>query len=818
MTNPVTDYSPLGGRGFPIKGEGTQEQKIYQQPTKEVEDDPYASLGGRDTVEDSSYSNDQEKSLFQYLTPIGQKFKEKYLSPKEGFESEGTGKALFRSLLQLPLGIVSKYLAPLEMLQPGIIQESLDDMEEYAIRNNLSEDEYNKLIEGVYEGANYLGTQAQAENYIEEKTGTPLRPHTRGQELARLGSFAGSISKSIPAALGAPLLSETLQEKTGLNSEASDMLSLMASGVYAGGKAYSPLRQGAKQGVKAIGQAGKELAPQIVEGAKALKEKAVDKINSPAQKKLSPSEKIVKFAVNEDIRPDERSTYGTAKEILNNLREEENQRLLSEEKPKEFRYPRPSAANENPAPLKDRVNVSDQQIGLRPTGSEGVDYSTSFKNKILKNISEREVYNDSNFAQGVQNEVQKVNDIVRTGLNELYDEARELNQGIQATYTRLPHELLNFIEDPQNIPARGANTNQLIKKTEDIIDRLATVERNENGDIESITGYKPISNQTLIDQMQELRELIDLPYIEGKSKNKFLPIIGQINSALENTARANGNGAAIDALQNANAAFSTWAQYFDNQYVNPFRRRSEGGYESLYKKAVIPDGFMALQDVLNQSTHGRELVKALQREIVNDKLEPYFKNPRNIPKEKLDKTLRNLEPIIGEREVEDIRKEFNSYARRYPNRFRIINKIPEGKVNKDLKAVSRVLEKTPEQIEANFNSRSGIQDLRERLSNNETNRNLFKKLQDQKILDILYEGKVKKTPTGKELSNVLNDRHNFELLSEMVGEEEAKAMRRASEALGNRIFTKQNIKTLGETTGKIILKGKIYHLVRAFSI
>jgi hypothetical protein len=52
----------------------------------------------------------------------------------------------------------------------------------------------------------------------------------------------------------------------------------------------------------------------------------------------------------------------------------------------------------------------------------------------------------------------------------------------------------------------------------------------------------------------------------------------------------------------------------------------------------------------------------------------------------------------------------------------------------------------------------------------------------------------------------------------MVGEEEAKAMRRASEALGNRIFTKQNIKTLGETTGKIILKGKIYHLVRAFSI
>lgn len=803
MTNPAVDYSSFGRPGFPVKM-GTKEQQVYQQPGVNEDEEDFSSLGRRAT-DAQEFSEEDKKSFFNYLTPLGQKFKEKYLTPKEGISSEGKGKSILRTLLQVPTGLFQKYTAPLEMLQPGVIQESLDDIEEYALRHNLSEEEYNKLVEGIYEGANYLGSQSQVENYIEEKTGLPLTPHTRGQELLRLGSFAKGIAptkaSSYAASAGAPALSETLRE-AGLNEEASDMLALLATGAGIGIGKSAKFKKGAKATGEAISTAAKDIKSSISEGGKPPPPLG------GREKRLTKPQKIERFAVPEEIPPGKRSSFEVADRILQNLKQERESQT-----PQEFSYPRPQKQNANPPPLQDRVTREYADgITQRPTPTRKPTNNESFTQSVLNDVSPYEVTNKLENGTAVKNEVLRVNDEVYSHINDLYNISRELNQGIESVHPELVNYLNREIQRLLQIPDRGSVSNRLLNSMTNIRNRLALVDE-EGG----VTGYLPISNQDLIAQIQELHQLVDFDFGEGRPKNVFRPLIRNMRQSVERTAAINGAEEAVNSLRRANQAYAEWANTFDNDLITPFRDLSNTEFEKLHDKSLRPADFRALSNILSQSTEGRRLLGSLQREIVDKSLSSYFDNMRNINSRSFNRSLNELTGIIGEEGVNNIRNQFIDYSRRLPNQARILKRYPE-ETSKTTNAVAKVTNLTPEQIEAKFNTRSGIREMRERLNKTDRQRQLFKEYQDQKILDILYEGEVKKSPTGTDLKRVINNKKNYELLREFVGEREAAALRHAAEALGDRTFSPENINKFAKTVGKIILKGKIYKLLKALPL
>ncbi len=82
-----------------------------------------------------------------------------------------------------------------------------------------------------------------------------------------------------------------------------------------------------------------------------------------------------------------------------------------------------------------------------------------------------------------------------------------------------------------------------------------------------------------------------------------------------------------------------------------------------------------------------------------------------------------------------------------------------------------------------MNKRSGIKQLREDL-NTPQKRATFERLKQQKIRSILREGNIEKEFTGDDLYRFLNKEHNYELLSEILGESETEALRQSAKEIG----------------------------------
>lgn len=780
MTNPVIDYSEFGSRATKSQ---PKEQQEYQQPPPRNEDEIDYSEFGTPASSTAEVTPQDRQNVFQYIKGIGKDFYSKYLAPKDGGEEEGIGKGLVRNLAQLPLGLFQKATAVLEMLQPGVIQESLDDIEEYAIKNHLSEEEYNKLVSGIYEGAQYLGSQSQVEEWIEEKTGAPLVPRTRAQELLRLGSFAKGITpgkmQSYAAATGVPAASIALEE-SGFTPEAADTLALLTSplSMFGASKISKSPISFPQKSINKLGEGGE--------------------VGSAApRKKLSKPQKIERFAVSEEIPPIERSSFEAAEDIL-----QEVERGKSKPPPLE-------TMSRSPSSLRGRVSLSNEPgSGVAEVPRTLPFTKEGLENSVLNPISNSKVYRKSNAGKSLQNEIIDISRKNYEEVGKLYDRVRDLNSNLEYTHQNLATQLNATIQQLEKIPSKSTVTKKLIKTSQEILDKIATTSEGE------VTGLRPIPNNVLIDQIQQLREIINFDFPEAKVENQFKPIIRNIEESLFSTTKAEGNAPAVESLLEANAAYRQWKDIFDNEKISPFRRRSNHQYVKLYENSLRTDDFNALRKILAQSPEGDAWLKILQREIVEDALDPFFNNPKKIGEKKFYETIGGLEDIISSTDTAAVSSKMQEFKNRKLNRR--VEKL--GSFSKENKALSKLSGLSPEQIEAKFNTRSGIRDLRETLNKTEQQRKLFQKLQDQKILDMLYEGEVKKNPTGTDLQRVLNNKKNYELLREMVGTREAEAMRNAAEILGNRTFSPENLRKYAKIAGRIVIKGKIYRLLHVLPV
>jgi hypothetical protein len=567
--------------------------------------------------------------------------------------------------------------------------------------------------------------------------------------------------------------------------KALQYLSRFAHGFGTGG-----LYESGKQAVNAASGKEVELSQIPITGALfGAGETLIQAFGDVGRRFLQMSPKHQAEILEQQIIPKDlpKSQYETAEEMLKLIKE--RQRNNFPEFPPVGGSP-PSGSSPG---LGNRVSRLGEDLGLRPVPQQN---PPDLRDQVGNLFSQNRFYNSTQAGHAYRNEIMAIDENVYRRVNELYKKSRELNSQINEIHPNLVGRLQHRISNLQAIPEPSDVQRRLLRGSENILDSLATL--GENGEI---TGYLPINNQVLIEQVQSLRQIIDYDFAHGDTKNIFRTLINELQDAALGAAQSSGTPEAATAIKEAKNAYRMWVETFDNDYVRPFRDASNQDYSKLYKSALDFDESNMLSRILITTPRGQELINASTREIVEKNLSKYFDNPRNVNPRDFDKAVRELEAVITPEQAQQIRNLFRESARR-PN-FRAVQRIHQP-TNEEIIA-AKYVDKKPEDIQKLMNSRSGIKQLREDFSGSDQKRELFDKLSKQKIRSVLREGNIEKDFTGDDLYKFLNKESNYEIFSEMLGEAETESLRQSAKAIGKeQVKSEIRKQRISKVTNKIV--------------
>ena len=704
-------------------------------------------------------SSDQEKKISPFQA---------YSEQKKEVRESGL-KSFFRYLYQLPSGYAKAWTYPADLIQMlGVGEasdpEELEHLRKIHERAGIPWDE-DKYMQSVRDAASYFPTQGSVERGVEENFGVPLAPKTKGQKALNLASTAAGFAPATLAQKGvagvtAPAVSTGL-ESVGVPEPVAEMIGLGASAL--------------------TGHLTPAVGPEV-------------------------PQKFIPWWQKDNKPPDLPPTkFGTAEEILHNLSADEAEQLskLMAEQPKEpLGGIRPEVQEPQPIGELRKVTQEGEPLGIRaslPQKAEEVKSMTpkDLKSRVGTGVSKSEVHNRVKTGEDLQKTIRKLDEEAYGKVSDLYDISKELNSQVSDIHPGLVEELTSKAEAIEKIPSPSGIEKDLLKTIEEIKDSLVhTVKKGENkGDI---IGYKPISNQTLIEQNKSLKKKVDYDFGHGSPKNIFKPTIGAIEDSILEIATNQGNTKAVEAIGNAKNAYSEWSDNFANDYIRKYRDTSNTDAAKLFDSVLDVDNFRVMRDLIGDTPEGSQIIKKTQREIVENNFSQVMKDPKKVNPNDLNRMYRELEPVLTPEQLSGVKKEIAEARKPFPKK---VTKR-ETKKNPELKGIEVYTKKTPEQIESMMNSRSGIRELKKDLSKTKNSRELFDKFGKQKLQEVLRDGKVKANYTGEELFNQLNKKKNYDLLEELTSPQEAKAMLDAAEKVATKKFTMKNVKKVSSKVFK----------------
>lgn len=671
---------------------------------------------------------------------------------------------------------------------------------------NLSAEEYNKLsfrektayAEAIEKEHRYNISKGLTKGFLggaslDLSENIPgLEPEEDDDWIAKgFGNLAGS---TLPISATAGILNPVVGKAFQYAPKILEPLRLLTHAFSTGG-AY----ESAKQGANAL--SGKEVdlteIPKtattfavlntLFQGSRALKEE-FSKISFSNQKKI----------LEEGIIPENlpKSQFDTAEEMLNLMKEQQrkpSRNLFNRDNPDDptggggspppppppgsnigyaSRRPQNSASGNNQTRIP--VTRNGEDMGLRPPPQRA---TPNLQDEVGNIFSPNRFYNTTQGGHALRNEIMKIDEDVYKGVNALYDRSRELNAKVSEIHPQLANRLQARIDQISAIPEPSDIERRLLRASQNILNRVATI--GENGEV---TGHLPINNQTIIDQIQSLRKIIDYDFAHGNAKNIFRPLIGELQDSALRAAENSATPEAAQAINEARAGYREWVKAFDNEYVRPFRDASNQDFSKLFKGSLDLDESNMLRTILSTTPRGQELVNGTTREIVEKHLSKFFENPRGANPREFDKALRELEAVVTPEQTQLIRDQFREAAARPNIRARQQSERP---ATNDEKIAAKYLEKKPEDIQRMMNSRSGIRELRKDFSTPK-NRENFERLRLQKIRSLMRKGNIEQDFTGNDLKQFLNNEAEYELMSELLGEEETEGLRLIARDLGNK--------------------------------
>lgn len=416
-------------------------------------------------------------------------------------------------------------------------------------------------------------------------------------------------------------------------------------------------------------------------------------------------------------------------------------------------------------PIQKKVTPKFDELGLKPPSGKP---PTNLKEEVGQIFADQPFYNTTEAGKSLKNEVIKLDQKAYRNINKAYEKSKALNEGINEIHPALAHNLEEKLAELEKIPSPSGPQKDLKNSIKKIFKALVETEKGEGGE-EIFIGYKPVENQTLLEQAKSLRQKIDYDFAHGNAKNIFKPTISSLEEAASNAAKESGNEEAYNSIKEAKALYKDWAQTFDSDYIRPFRDATNKDFSKLFKGSLDLDEANVLKDILGKSPDGQKLVQASKRELVEKNLSNFFEKPQSYSNDDFKKSLRELEAVISPEEKQSLLEKFKA-AQPDPIKFRA-KKSPKA-VTKAEKQTAKYLDKTPEDIGKMLNTRSGIKKLKQDLSKTPKGKQLFEMNVKQKARSIMKEGDIHKKSTAKEYYEVLNKEKNREIMAEILGEEE----------------------------------------------
>lgn len=631
------------------------------------------------------------------------------------------------------------------------------------------------------------------------------QPHELNQEFGKLVGAAAPIGVSAKA-IGIPVKAAFQNAPKVLKPLEKFLHAFGTGATYEGGVQGVDALSGNDVDLKQIPIRGAEFATidAFLRGGSALAKKFLN--FSPAHQ----AQILEQGIIPQDLP---KSQYETAEEML---------KLVQREAPSKQTFPGfpggepPSPPNGSaPAKIKPERITPAKDIGLRPVTEKA---NPALQDQVGDIFSKQKFYNTTEGGKAFKNEIMNIDEDVYRGVNELYKTSRELNSAIEEIHPQLVSKLESRISELKKIPEPSDVQKRLIKAQDKILKNLVEYENitDEAGNVidKHITGYKPINNQTIIDQVQSLRQIIDYDFAHGNTKNIFKPLINDLQDSALRAAETSGNQEAASAINEARSAYRIWAEAFDNDYVRPFRDSSNQDFSKLFKSALDLDESNMLKKILGITENGKQLSDASTREIVEKHLSKYFENPRSYTQRDFNTTLRELEAVISPEQAKQIKDSFAEASKRPDIRA---TKQPQRKPTNDELIASRYEKSQPEDIQRMMDSRSGIKQLRKDFSDTKVKKEVFQRLSNQKMRSILREGNIEKDFTGDDLYKFLNKEKNYELFSEFLGEKETELLRQSAKDIGKtQVKSEMRKKNISKAAHKVAAFKTLEILINLF--
>lgn len=428
----------------------------------------------------------------------------------------------------------------------------------------------------------------------------------------------------------------------------------------------------------------------------------------------------------------------------------------------------------------------------------------------------------------------------------LYKVSDELNAGLSGTHEDLANELRLMIHELELIENRTPMQQKKLTAAKKVQNKVLLLD--EEG---VASGLAEVSNQELLEEAKGLRYYVDQDFTHGNESKTLSPLIEMLQDAAQQTAISLGDEAATQANTAARTAYRKWSELYNNKYIRTYRNKSNFGASGTFKRSLTVDNFLKLDDVLSQTNAGQQLADQTRRALVEKQLEPFFDNPRTMNRRKFDEALKELAPVLKEGQEKAIRQEFNQARRTEGIKARQLSKsqaakesklqkVPEFKppkkpepklkggkeitevsvplkgqveVTPEMKTAAKKMNITPGEIQNMMKTPDGLRELRSNLKNRPHGERIFEEIKHRKIREIFNKGQINRNYTGKELAETINNGKNFDVLAELLGEEEATLLLEQAQGLKDSKFTRQEVKKWVKKAGSKYLTIKTLGLL-----
>ena len=275
-------------------------------------------------------------------------------------------------------------------------------------------------------------------------------------------------------------------------------------------------------------------------------------------------------------------------------------------------------------------------------------------------------------------------------------------------------------------------------------------------------GYQPVSNEDLIKEIQQARVRYNYDYRNGVPTHRINEFITVVEDALIESATPQERIALLRARQ----AHKDWATVFENEEVKKFRKINHKKPISLYQSMLRPDVYNILKPILENEYRGEQILKVLQRNMLEMAIEPYLLNPKSFNPAKFERKMSALEGIIPEDILQDTAQKV------FQNHHQALNST----------SISRKLTKSPfeglteKQIISKLRTIQGLKELEHEYSKVPGGKEKYNEIEKTMGLDLLFGGQYDIPARADRIKKLLNDRNARPYLKKTLGEENVAAL------------------------------------------